>query len=331
MNLNVLKTLPMPPIDKTGWPWTVESAPMPQLMPQGAPWPKISIVTPSYNQGQFLEETIRSVLLQNYPNLEYIIIDGGSKDNSIEIIKKYETLLTYWVSEKDRGQAHAINKGLVKCTGDIFNWINSDDFLSEGVLGLIAVKIRDHDVLAGAVCNFSADGASEIIQSANLTARGMILSEGGIYHQPGTWLKREKLLFVGGLNESFHYYFDGLMTIRYLDAFPQVAYTNDVLVYFRLHESSKTVSLSDEFSVDRLLTIASLLNDKSIANKYESEILKYTLSAARNIRINRMCRNIPKTMDKVVNLFRDIISDIISYPYRYTFGAIRRLIFPSRR
>src|SRR5436853_272146 len=99
--------------------------------------PKISIVTPSFNQGQFIEETIHSVLDQNYPNLEYLVIDGGSTDQTIDIIRKYETRLSYWESEKDRGQVHAINKRLARVTGDIFAFINSDDIYLPGTFATV--------------------------------------------------------------------------------------------------------------------------------------------------------------------------------------------------
>ena len=107
-------------------------------MPDGKTWPKISIVTPSYNQGEFIERTIRSVLLQGYPNLEYIIIDGGSTDRSVELIGKYEPFIRYWVSEPDKGQSNAINKGFQHASGGIFAWLNSDDIYLPGALVAVA-------------------------------------------------------------------------------------------------------------------------------------------------------------------------------------------------
>src|SRR4051794_36526007 len=138
MKSPTLQELPLPPEGKQGWPWTEESQSLPETQPDGSPWPKISIVTPSYNQGHFIEETIRAVLLQGYPDIEFIIIDGGSKDNTVEILKKYAAFIAYWVSEKDNGQANALNKGFARATGQIYYWVNSDDWPEKDVFGSVA-------------------------------------------------------------------------------------------------------------------------------------------------------------------------------------------------
>lgn len=129
-----LTDLPSPPPGKTGWPWTEESSEIMEETPDSFEYPRISIVTSNYNYGHFLEETIRSVLLQGYPNLEYIIIDAGSTDNSLEIIEKYAPWLAYYVSEKDKGQSDGINKGFYQATGKIYAWLNSDDIFCPNTL-----------------------------------------------------------------------------------------------------------------------------------------------------------------------------------------------------
>ncbi|SFV32723.1 glycosyltransferase family 2 protein [Hyphomicrobium facile] len=146
-----LVDLPDPPSGKTGWPWTVESPRLSDAMPDGRPWPQISIVTPSFNQGQYLEETIRSVLLQGYPDLQYVIMDGGSTDNSVEIIRKYSHWLNHWESKKDQGQAHAINKGLALLSGEVGTYLNSDDLLLRRSLGYVGNTFRRYewDILLG--------------------------------------------------------------------------------------------------------------------------------------------------------------------------------------
>ena len=130
--------IPAPPSGRKGWPWTEMETSLPSTREDGSQWPRITVVTPSYNQGIYLEETIRSVICQGYPNIEHIIIDGGSSDDSIEVIQKYEPWISYWVSEKDKGQAHAINKGFRKSTGAWVGWQNSDDTYAPRTFAAIA-------------------------------------------------------------------------------------------------------------------------------------------------------------------------------------------------
>lgn len=132
-----LAELPPPPLGKTGWPWTEESSQLPATMPNGEKWPRVSIITPNYNYGKFIEGAIRSILLQGYQDLEYIIIDGESNDYSVEIIQRYEIWISYWHSQKDEGQSDAINQGFSKATGDILCWINSDDLLEKNSLSYV--------------------------------------------------------------------------------------------------------------------------------------------------------------------------------------------------
>jgi len=129
----VLQDLPAPPEGRTGWPWT-DAGPAPRPMTDGGSLPRISIVTPSYNQAPYLEATIRSVLLQGYPELECIVIDGGSSDASAEILRKYDAWLAHWTTEPDRGQSDAVNKGFARATGEIYAWLNSDDVHEPGAL-----------------------------------------------------------------------------------------------------------------------------------------------------------------------------------------------------
>jgi Glycosyl transferase family 2 len=254
-----LKELPPPPPGRVGWPWTEETPAAPSVMPGRASWQKISIVTPSYNQGQFLEETIRSVLLQGYPELEYIIIDGGSQDQSVEIISKYAPWLKCWVSEPDEGQCHAINKGLACASGELFNFINSDDLLTPGVLQLVASSFGDSDAVAGWCQNFTQEGNAELGRNRGLSAGALIAYRDVEYHQPAIWLRTRQVEQCGGLCKKFHYHFDLDLFVRYLALFPKVTYCPRVLARFRLHETSKTVSQTHQFNLERPQVLRRLL------------------------------------------------------------------------
>ncbi len=218
-------------------------------------YPKISIVTPSFNQGQYLEETILSVINQGYPDLEYIIIDGGSTDDSVAIIRKYEEELHYWVSEKDDGQADAINKGLQHCTGEIFNWINSDDLLAEGALLKIATVFQaaGTTMVAGAVINFNEQGQETPIQNRHISLEHYFSKEGNyVYHQPGIWLRTGLVKTTGLFNTKLHYCFDQEHLLRYLLRYPHVVYIRDMLVHFRIHGASKTTTQFKFFYLELL-------------------------------------------------------------------------------
>ena len=249
-----LQELPRRPPGETGWPWTEETVPLPERLPEGSPWPRISIVTPSFNQGHYIEETIRSVLLQGYPDLEYIIIDGGSTDGSLDIIRKYERWLSYWVSEPDKGQAHAINKGLLRMTGDIVAWVNSDDLYLQGAFACVssAYRANPYALLQGK--GFITDSELTVLSAvfpAEFTLRNMIAywERSATIFVPGLFFPTSLVREVGFLDQELDYAFDIDIFCRLLLK-ASVYYIDFPLAIFRWHETSKTVAEPLHFQLE---------------------------------------------------------------------------------
>jgi glycosyltransferase involved in cell wall biosynthesis len=240
-----LNDLPSPPPDKTGWPWTEETPQLPDTMPDGSSWPRIGIVTPSYNQEAFIEETIRSVLLQGYPNLEYVVIDGGSADDSVAIIRQYAPWLTHWVSEPDNGQAHAIDKGFARCTADLLGWINSDDLLLPGAVGRFSLAHQrvPEAILLGDVINFHEEsGYHQLLEHQGITFDRLVepWRHDIRWHQPGIYFPRTLYRQAGSLDETLRCAFDRDWMCRALQIAP-VHYLHVPVARFRLHDESKTM------------------------------------------------------------------------------------------
>jgi glycosyltransferase involved in cell wall biosynthesis len=205
--------------------------------------PRITIITPSYNQGQYIEDTILSIINQGYPNLEYIIIDGGSTDNTVEIIKKYSDRINYWVSEKDKGQSNAINKGFHKATGDIINWINSDDQLMPGALAAIARHFAENPdavMIHGRIEYF---GETKSYYSVNLPKNDLETRYAAhiCMPQPACFYRKKLLDEQGYLDESLHFSMDTDLFLR-AGLHYKIVQVEDVISRFRLHSASKSVS-----------------------------------------------------------------------------------------
>lgn len=223
--------------------------------------PKISIIVPSYNQGQYLEETLLSIIDQQYPALELLVVDGGSADNSIEIIKKYESHINWWVSEKDRGQSDAINKGLRKVTGEIINWLCSDDLFTAGALHKVAEHFSklpaDAGLIHGGTTLFKA--GKEILSdwgyknpSPERNLAGMAFS------QPSAFFLKKFLDKVGGqMNEQLHYGMDYDLYCR-LACVCRFVPVKDIFSKYRLHHSSKSMTDQDKFIGDWSRTFVNL-------------------------------------------------------------------------
>lgn len=243
--------IPAPPKNtSSGWPWHPPSKPEDSKVAATAS-PLISIIIPSFNQGKFIEETIRSILLQNYPALEIIVIDGGSNDETAEVIEKYALWLTYWVSEKDSGQANAINKGLAVARGEIVKWLNSDDLLLPGALDQLALAYNEHrnSFFVSPVEHF-LDGTnkSRVFEPQNVTHKELVEFWSGrvAWNDPGTFYTRNIINTVGVIDENYRYSFDYEFVLR-VSKQCEVVYLKKPAAAFRVHSHSKTVSEGEKF------------------------------------------------------------------------------------
>ncbi len=232
-------------------------------------FPRVTVVTPSYNQAAFLEQTIQSVLAQDYPNLEYMIVDGGSTDGSVEIIRKYADRLAWWVSEKDSGQAEAINKGFQRATGELVGWLNSDDLYQPGSIQA-AVEVFERNPQAGLVYGdvLSINAAGEpinLMKFAPYTLQDLMAFK--IICQPGVLMRRAVLQQVGNLEVHFHYMLDHHLWLRMVRRAPMV-YLPRQQAAARFHPAAKNLAQAPKFGEEALQVAAWLADQPAFAPDY---------------------------------------------------------------
>lgn len=260
--------LPLPPDGNTGWPWIEDS--LSQCNDQKntlSDPPLVSVIVPSYNQGSFIEETIRSILLQNYPNLELIIMDGGSSDQSLEIIKKYENFISHWQSESDGGQSDAIRNGFSIAHGSIIAWLNSDDYYQPGAVltAVYQMKLSHASMVYGDYNLVNSEGAPiQEFKAPEYSLKRLVHND--IIPQPSSFFYMEAYSRVGGLDDTLHYVMDYDLWLKMAFDHAPIVHIPFTLSNFRRHAGSKTVYNPGGFYKELVNVIDSILTKNKIGD-----------------------------------------------------------------
>lgn len=242
----------------------------------------VSIITPSFNQASYLEQTILSVLNQDHPRIEYIVVDGASTDNSVDIIKKYKDKLAYWISEKDNGQADAINKGFAIATGEVIAWLNSDDYYFAGTVSA-AVKIFEEnpDVVLVYGNMLAVDEHGKTFNTLNyeqLTLEDLLCLQ--IIGQPAVFMRRSALQKTGGLDPAFHYLLDHYLWIR-LAQQGKILHVNQLWAAARYHAEAKNRAKAAEFGREAFRILDNIKGEDDLAPIFEKISRRARASAHR--------------------------------------------------
>jgi len=270
--------------------------------------PLISIVTPSYNQGAYLEQTIRSVLLQGYPDVEYIIIDGGSTDQSIEIIKRYEPWLAYWISEPDQGQSDAINKGFSHSTGQIMTWLNSDDFLEFDALARMGTEFLDAEDDVGAIVGIGnyidEKGGSIRCNFPTEISRKTLLRWGSAYGsnqpwtdeflQPACLFTRQAWNYGGPLQRNLHYCMDFALWVKIAERF-RFKLLPESIAYAHRHPEAKTLAKSPYCYGELALLLATLPDCFDVAANTMTKLISEEIDKQKLLK-NRTLRRVARAL-----------------------------------
>ena len=298
--------------------------------------PRISIITPSFNQGAYIEETIRSVIEQDYPNIELIVMDGGSTDNTVDILKKYGDRISHWESEKDRGQTHAINKGLARATGEIWAYLNSDDLITPGAFQRVAEIFADPavDWIGGITDIFDTQGSRDTVTPKAPARKIEYLTpwQRSVQHvfscSNVTYMRRRVYEKIGAFDEAYHYSMDMEYYARAMFSGFEFHRVPEVLGRWRWHDECKTVrdGNSYRFTGEEILIAEAHL--RSLPAEEQTEL-------ARELRHQRQWFAIRKIvvgdatssrLSRLASLFKAAAANPSLFCFRPWIGAVRQQI-----